>query len=112
MNKQAGAFGGLLASGILKTGDIGSIHSWRKIFFIEGIITCGLGILAYFILTDRPETAKWLTAEEKEIAIARVKSEHVGVTQVLDKIDTKKVKAGILNPTVRLTSLARTLLFG
>lgn len=42
-------------SGILKLRPIGNIHSWKLIFFIEGIITTGLGIIAYFILTDRPE---------------------------------------------------------
>lgn len=62
---QAGAVGGLLASGILKTSDFGAAKGWKKIFVIEGIITCGLGIVAYFILTDRPSTAKWLTQEEK-----------------------------------------------
>lgn len=30
------AVGGLLASGILASGDIGSIKSWRKIFLVEG----------------------------------------------------------------------------
>lgn len=32
----AGAFGGLLASGILKLDSIGSLHTWRMIFVIEG----------------------------------------------------------------------------
>lgn len=43
--------------------------------FVEGIITCGIGIFAYFTLTDRPETARWLTAEEKALTLARIKSE-------------------------------------
>lgn len=37
-----------------------------------------------------------------DIAIARVKSEHVGTTEVLDRIDTAKIKAGMLNPNVSL----------
>merc|ERR1712093_127219 len=94
----AGAFGGLLASALLKLPKIGPIVSWRHVFFVEGLITCGLGIVAFFVLTDRPETARWLTPEEKAIAIARVKSEHVGTTELLDRIDTAKIKAGILNP--------------
>ncbi len=59
------AFGGLLASGILKIHGIGSLHTWQQIFFIEGLITMGIAIIAYMLLTDRPETAKWLTEEEK-----------------------------------------------
>ena len=61
----AGAFGGLLASGILKIDNVGSLRRWRLIFLIEGIITVGLGIVAFFFLTDRPAVARWLTPEEK-----------------------------------------------
>merc|ERR1712169_166270 len=82
----AGAFGGLLASGILRMDSFGSLHSWRMIFAIEGIITVGLSVISFFTLTDRPATAKWLTQEEKDLAIARVKSERVGTTEVLDNI--------------------------
>lgn len=68
------------------------------IFGIEGIITIGLSLIAFFTLTDRPETARWLTQEEKDLAIARVKSERVGTTQVLDHIDAKKTARGIFSP--------------
>ncbi|KAK6613755.1 major facilitator superfamily transporter [Botrytis cinerea] len=90
MAPLAGAFGGLLASGILKLPGFGSLHTWRMIFAIEGIITCCLSLIAFITLTDRPATAKWLTQEEKDLAIARVKSERVGATEVLDAFDTKK----------------------
>jgi MFS family permease len=93
MAPLAGAFGGLLASAILTLDSFGSLtrsvrlpltttrtcanhkwpNSWRMIFAIEGIITCLLSIIAFFTLTDRPETARWLTQEEKDLAIARVK---------------------------------------
>jgi MFS family permease len=105
MAPLAGAFGGLLASGILTLSSVGSLTTWRMIFIIEGIITCGLSIIAFFTLTDRPSTAKWLTAEERELAIARVKSERVGTTVVLDKMDSKKLLAGIFNPVVLATSM-------
>jgi len=94
----AGAFGGLLASAILKIDSIGSVRTWEMIFLVEGIITCILSIIGYFTLTDRPETARWLSEEEKILAIARVKSENVGATEVLDKLDTPKLLRGIFNP--------------
>lgn len=94
----SGAFGGLLASGILKLHHFGGMHSWRMIFGIEGTITCGLSLLAFFTLTDRPATARWLSPEEKDLAIARVKSERVSTTEVLDKLDTTKLLRGILSP--------------
>jgi MFS family permease len=105
MAPLAGAFGGLLASGILTLDSVGSLTTWRMIFIIEGIITCGLSLIAFFTLTDRPATARWLTAEERELAIARVKSERVGTTEVLDKMDSKKLMKGIFNPVVLATSM-------
>ncbi|KAJ2895954.1 hypothetical protein MKZ38_006000 [Zalerion maritima] len=100
MSPLAGAFGGLLASAILSMDSFGSLTRWRMIFAIEGTITMGLSLIAFFTLTDRPSSARWLTAEEKELALARVKSERVGQTEVLDKMDKKKLKRGIFNPVV------------
>lgn len=104
MAPLAGAFGGLLASGILKLDHFGSLHSWRMLFAIEGIITIGISLVAFFTLTDRPETARWLSKEEKELAIARVKSERVATTEVLDKIDLPKTLRGIFSPVTLTTA--------
>lgn len=82
MAPLAGAFGGLLASAILTLDHFGSLHTWRMIFAIEGIVTCALGLIAFLTLTDRPETARWLSQEEKDLAIARLKSERVATTEV------------------------------
>ncbi|GAB1316096.1 Major facilitator superfamily (MFS) profile domain-containing protein [Madurella fahalii] len=105
MAPLAGAFGGLLASAILTLDHFGSLTGWRMIFAVEGIITSGLSIISFFTLTDRPETARWLTAEERELAIARVKSERIATTEVLDKMDKKKLLMGILSPVTMSTSV-------
>ena len=104
MSPLAGAFGGLLASGILKLPHFGGLHKWRMIFAIEGIITCGLALISFFTLTDRPATAIWLTQEEKDLAIARVKSERVATTEVLDKMDVPKTLKGIFSPVTIATA--------
>lgn len=104
MAPLAGAFGGLLASAILRLPNFGGLHTWQMIFAIEGIVTCTLSLIAFITLTDRPETARWLTQEEKDLAIARVKSERVGATEVLDKMDKAKTLRGIFNPVTLATS--------
>ncbi|AEO59123.1 hypothetical protein MYCTH_2064631 [Thermothelomyces thermophilus ATCC 42464] len=104
MAPMAGAFGGLLASGILSLDHVGGVTGWRMIFVVEGIITIGLSVISFITLTDRPETARWLTQEEKDLAIARVKSERVATTEVLDRMDTKKLIQGILSPVTLATS--------
>lgn len=75
------------------------------IFAIEGIITIGISALAFVLLTDRPETARWLSEEEKDLATARIKSERVGTVKVLDNIDSPKVLRGIFSPVTLSVSL-------
>lgn len=105
MAPLAGAFGGLLASGIFKLSHFGGLKTWRMLFAIEGIITCGLSIISFFTLTDRPATARWLSQSEKDMAIARIKIERVGTTVVLDKFDRAKVLKGIFSPVTMATAL-------
>jgi MFS family permease len=100
----AGAFGGLLASGILSLDNIGSLKGWRMIFAVEGIITTLLGLIALALLTDSPMSARWLSPEEKELSIERVKSERVGQDEVLDKITRTKLKRGVMNPITLSTA--------
>lgn len=104
MAPLAGAFGGLLASGILRLDSFGKTKRWQMIFAIEGIVTIGLALVAFFTLTDRPETARWLSDNEKQLATTRLKSERVGTTEVLDRFDKAKVLRGILNPITLTTS--------
>ncbi|KAF5585416.1 major facilitator superfamily transporter [Fusarium subglutinans] len=95
----AGAFGGLLASAILRLESFGSLHSWRMIFAIE------VGVISFFTLTDRVETATWLSPEQKELANIRIMSERVGTTEIIDKFGTKRMLRGILNPVVIPTAV-------
>ncbi|KAI8965144.1 MFS general substrate transporter [Daldinia sp. FL1419] len=104
MAPLAGAFGGLIASGLLSLSNIGSVTAWRMIFLVEGIITIGLSLISFVTLTDRPETARWLSEDEKTLAVARVKSELLAQTVVLDKTDRKKLWLGFWNPVVLSTS--------
>ncbi|KAL1591761.1 hypothetical protein SLS60_011760 [Paraconiothyrium brasiliense] len=105
MAPLSGAFGGLFASGILKLSHFGSLHGWQMIFAIEGILTIGVALVAFITLTDRPETARWLTEEQKQLAVDRIKGERLAQTVLLDKIDATKLKHGFLNPITLSTSL-------
>ncbi|KAI0068668.1 MFS general substrate transporter [Artomyces pyxidatus] len=61
----SGAFGGLLASAILKMDGLGNLAGWRWIFILEGIATCMVGLLSAAILPRSLETARFLTEEER-----------------------------------------------
>ncbi|KAH7407991.1 major facilitator superfamily domain-containing protein [Cadophora sp. MPI-SDFR-AT-0126] len=61
----AGAFGGLLAAAIGKMAGLGGKAGWSWIFIIEGLLTIVVGVIAYFVIVDSPEKAKFVTEEDK-----------------------------------------------
>ncbi|KDE08527.1 hypothetical protein MVLG_01306 [Microbotryum lychnidis-dioicae p1A1 Lamole] len=104
----SGAFGGLLASGLIQARPFGMVHSWRLIFFAEGFITISVSIMAWFVMTASPETATWLSADEKELAVNRVKSENVGATTLIDKASKRLYLQGMFNKTAIVCALLNT----
>ena len=42
-----------------------NIEGWRWLFFLEGAPAIVLGVMTIFYLTDWPEQARWLTAEQR-----------------------------------------------
>ncbi|KAI0136841.1 major facilitator superfamily transporter [Xylariales sp. AK1849] len=72
----AGAFGGLLARGIMELDGVGGRGGWAWIFIIEGIITIAVAIAAFFIMNDYPDTAKFLTPVEKKEVLRRLEDDR------------------------------------
>ncbi|KAL3476124.1 Peroxin-3-domain-containing protein [Aspergillus californicus] len=68
----AGAFGGVLASGLGKMNGICKLAGWRWVFIIEGVLTCVVAIVLFFFLPDFPEESKWLTDEERNYMRAKL----------------------------------------
>lgn len=52
----AGAFGGLLASGISEMDGVGGRPGWSWIFIIEGLITIIVALTARWVVTDSPDS--------------------------------------------------------
>jgi MFS family permease len=91
----SGAFGGLLASGLAKI-EVGWYDRWPWIFFgeciqdmvsrmlgltmwiVEGAMTVIFGIVCFFFMPDTPAAAKFLTEEEKEWALLRMRIDAGG----------------------------------
>ncbi|KAK7455305.1 hypothetical protein VKT23_011178 [Stygiomarasmius scandens] len=64
---------GLLATAISKMDGIGNLAGWQWIFALEGIATVIFAIVAAIILPASIASASFLTKEEKEFALHRVR---------------------------------------
>jgi len=53
------------------------VKGWRKIFFVEGIITLVIGIVCLFIIPADPLTTRLLSGAERNLAIARLNADQI-----------------------------------
>ena len=69
----AGAFGGSIAYGVGHMNGAAGLVGWRWLFILEGIPSCFFAIVVWFSLPDYPESARWLSTEEKALAAERLR---------------------------------------
>ncbi|KIM26839.1 hypothetical protein M408DRAFT_330417 [Serendipita vermifera MAFF 305830] len=81
----AGAFGGILAFGIEKLDGTAGLNGWAWIFLIEGLVTVVIAFIAYWYMYDYPSTAKFLTADEREFVVERLKRDSTDLATHYDK---------------------------
>ncbi|KAH8830868.1 MFS general substrate transporter [Flagelloscypha sp. PMI_526] len=80
----SGAFGGLLATGIIKLAGKGVgdyTAGWRWIFFIEGLITMVVAFISMLVLPADLETAKFFTEEERAFAVQRFRDDQLSASR-------------------------------
>jgi MFS transporter, ACS family, tartrate transporter len=60
------ALGAPLSGAVIQYADgLFGLEGWRVMFLVEGLPAVLLGVACWFYLTDRPEDAGWLAAEER-----------------------------------------------
>jgi len=67
--------GGWIAGSILGVQWLG-ITGWRWLFLLEGAPAIILGVIALFVLPDRPNHTRWLTEEERDWITSRLVEER------------------------------------
>lgn len=68
----AGAFSGFLAFLLRKLNGVGGYEGWRWIFLIEGILTCFIAVLAYFLVVPWPKDSAFLPPDLKKMMLHRL----------------------------------------
>ncbi|KAI4526357.1 MFS general substrate transporter [Schizophyllum commune Loenen D] len=86
----AGAFSGLLASGIQNMHGIGGKPGWAWIFILEGLFTVIVGVFSLWVIQDFPETAKFLNEEERAFIIRRLQCDQK-ISASGEKFDAKYI---------------------
>lgn len=102
----AGSVGGLLAYAIGFMDGIAGMKGWRWILIIEGIPTVIIGVAIWFWLANNPETAHYLSPEERELMVKRMQSQ-VGHTASSGKMHKKDAYAGFLDWKVWVFAVAQ-----
>lgn len=80
-NGFAQIFGGLVAYGIARGTAIhgSSIEPWKIIFLVTGLLTVVIGIIFLFTMPDNQMNARWLSKEDRLLAIERVRINQQGI---------------------------------
>lgn len=69
---MSGAFSGLLAYAIEQMDGVSGLAGWKWIFILEGLAPVAVSLVLYFLLPDKPETARFLSQEERNFAVQRI----------------------------------------
>ena len=67
--------GAPLSGALLGLGGVGGLKGWQWLFVIEGVPAMLLGLAAWWLLTDRPEEANWLSKEERRAVASLLRAE-------------------------------------
>lgn len=95
------AVGAPLSTALLGLDGLFGLRGWQVMYIAEGIPTVLVGILTLFVLTDRPEQARFLTAEERTWLAETLAAER----RAKEAVRTFRPWQGMYNPKVLLLGL-------
>ncbi|RFU35715.1 hypothetical protein B7463_g551, partial [Scytalidium lignicola] len=78
-NAIAQMVGGLIGYGVGQIHSTLNVGPWIWFFIIVGAVTLCWGIALLFIMPSSPMTAKFLTPQERAVAVERLRDNHTGI---------------------------------
>jgi MFS transporter, ACS family, tartrate transporter len=98
---MAVAIGAPISTGLLTLDGLFGLRGWQIMYIAEAIPTVAIGVLTFFVLTDKPEQAKFLTAEERNWLVNTIAAER-RATEAVRKFSLWQA---MCNPKVLLLAL-------
>ena len=95
------AAGAPISTGLLGLDGLFGLRGWQIMYIAEAIPTVLVGILTFFVLTDRPEQARFLTAEERTWLATKLRAER----KAKEAVKTFSIWQGMFDTKVLLLSL-------
>lgn len=77
---MAGVIGGPISGALLGLDGTAGLRGWQWLFLIEGLPAIALGVVVLVWLTDRPEQARWLAADERAWLSTTMAAERQALT--------------------------------
>ena len=68
----SGIVGSPISGALLEADGFLGLHGWQWMFLMEAVPAVLLGVVAIWWLTDRPEQARWLSADDRDLLAARL----------------------------------------
>jgi ACS family tartrate transporter-like MFS transporter len=78
----AGLIGSPVSGAILGMDGVLGLGGWQWVFLLEALPAVMMGVAAFVCLTDRPEHATWLTAEQQSWLAGKLEAERRRVPKV------------------------------
>ncbi|KAK3116194.1 Allantoate permease [Teratosphaeriaceae sp. CCFEE 6253] len=80
-NGWAQIFGGLVAYGIARATEDGksALAGWKIVFLLTGLLTVAVGIIFLFTVPDNQLNARWLSPDDRILALERIRINQQGV---------------------------------
>src|SRR3981081_527282 len=95
------AAGAPVSTALLGLDGLFGLKGWQIMYIAEGVPTVLIGVITFFVLTDRPAQAKFLPAEERNWLVTTIAAER----RATEAVRTFTLWQALYNPKVLLLGL-------
>lgn len=95
------ALGAPISTGLMSLHGMFGLKGWQIMYIAEGLPTIVLGVLFYFLMTNRPEEATFLSRQEKDWLAAKLAGER----KAREAVRVYSLWQSMWNPKVLLLAL-------